>query len=152
MQKRKRAGSRPGRDLKRETQHLAMELAGEGFGNEQESAPEAEADPVLDQSTAEMPVKELEEEILDQDVILENAIISQTMGAVASEEQEEKKETVSGDTVEISLKERKGDLRTEQEERELETLLPAGEEDRSVNRMRPGKLTDGPEKTVYLFR
>ena len=109
--------------LSETTQHLAMELAGEGFGNEQESAPEAEADPVLDQSTAEMPVKELEEEILDQDVILENAIISQTMGAVASEEQEEeKKETVSGDTVEISLKEKGDEGRAG--ERELEALLP----------------------------
>lgn len=137
--------------LSETTQHLAMELAGEGFGNEQESAPEAEADPVLDQSTAKMPVKELEEEILDQDVILENAIISQTMGAVASEEQEEKEESVSGDTVEISLKERKGDLRAEQEERELEALLPAGEEDRSVNRMRPEKLTDEQKKLFTYF-
>ena len=89
--------------------------------------------------------------ILDQDVILENAIISQTMGAVASEAQEEKEETVSGDTVEISLKERKGDLRAEQEERELEALLPAGEEDRSVNRMRPEKLTDEQKKLFTYF-
>ena len=73
------------------------------------------------------------------------------MGAVASEEQEEKEETVSGDTVEISLKERKGDLRAEQEERELEALLPAGEEDRSVNRMRPEKLTDEQKKLFTYF-
>lgn len=137
--------------LSETTQHLAMELAAEGFGKEQESTPEAKEDPVLDQSTAEMPVKELEEEILDQDVILENAIISQTMGAVASEEQDEKAEAVSGDTVEISLKERKGDLRAEQEERELEALLPAGEEDRSVNRMRPEKLTDEQKKLFTYF-
>lgn len=137
--------------LSETTQHLAMELAAEGFGKEQEEKPKTEADPVLAQSTAEMPVKELEEEILDQDVILENAIISQTMGAVASEEQEEKAEAVSGDTVEISLKERKGDPRAEQEERELEALLPAGEEDRSVNRMRPEKLTDEQKKLFTYF-
>ena len=137
--------------LSETTQHLAMELAAEGFGKEQEEKPKTKADPVLAQSTAEMPVKELEEEILDQDVILENAIISQTMGAVASEEQEEKAEAVSGDTVEISLKERKGDPRAEQEERELEALLPAGEEDRSVNRMRPEKLTDEQKKLFTYF-
>ncbi len=135
--------------------------------------PAAEAEQVEEQSedtqemetpspvTEDMPVKELEDEVLDQEVVLENAIISQTMVSVQEPSETEKaseevkaEETVPTDaTIQMPpLKERAGDPRMEQEEKELEKLIPQKPKTRTLDKgAKPEKMTDEQKKLFTYF-
>ena len=136
-------------------------------------SPAAEAEQVEEQSedtqemetpspvTEDMPVKELEDEVLDQEVVLENAIISQTMVSVQEPSETEKsseevkaEETVPTDaTIQMPpLKERAGDPRMEQEEKELEKLIPQKPKTRTLDKgAKPEKMTDEQKKLFTYF-
>lgn len=136
-------------------------------------SPAAEAEQVEEQSedtqemetpspvTEDMPVKELEDEVLDQEVVLENAIISQTMVSVQepfetekSSEEVKAEETVPTDaTIQMPpLKERAGDPRMEQEEKELEKLIPQKPKTRTLDKgAKPEKMTDEQKKLFTYF-
>lgn len=136
-------------------------------------SPAAEAEQVEEQSedtqemetpspvTEDMPVKELEEEVLDQEVVLENAIISQTMVSVQepSETEEPSEEVKAEETVPTDatiqmppLKERAGDPRMEQEEKELEKLIPQKPKTRTLDKgAKPEKMTDEQKKLFTYF-
>ena len=139
--------------------------------------PEAEEVPVLEPDTAELPVieevpqiteelpvKELEEEVLDQEVVLENAIISQTMASVQegpktqemTQEKQEEESAPADATIQMpslkELKERPGDPRMEQEERELEQLMPQQPKTRTLDKgAKPEKMTEEQKKLFTYF-
>lgn len=158
---------------------MAAEIAAGEFTKTAEAdvevptAPAAEAEQVEEQSedtqemetpspvTEDMPVKELEDEVLDQEVVLENAIISQTMVSVQEPSETEKsseevkaEETVPTDaTIQMPpLKERAGDPRMEQEEKELEKLIPQKPKTRTLDKgAKPEKMTDEQKKLFTYF-
>lgn len=158
---------------------MAAEIAAGEFTKTAEAdvevptAPAAEAEQVEEQSedtqemetpspiTEDMPVKELEEEVLDQEVVLENAIISQTMVSVQepSETEEPSEEVKAEETVPTDatiqmppLKERAGDPRMEQEEKELEKLIPQKPKTRTLDKgAKPEKMTDEQKKLFTYF-
>lgn len=158
---------------------MAAEIAAGEFTKTAEAdvevptAPAAEAEQVEEQSedtqemetpspvTEDMPVKELEEEVLDQEVVLENAIISQTMVSVQepSETEEPSEEVKAEETVPTDatiqmppLKEREGDPRMEQEEKELEKLIPQKPKTRTLDKgAKPEKMTDEQKKLFTYF-
>ena len=116
------------------------------------------------QITEELPVKELEEEVLDQEVVLENAIISQTMASVQegpktqemTQEKQEEESAPADATIQMpslkELKERPGDPRMEQEERELEQLMPQQPKTRTLDKgAKPEKMTEEQKKLFTYF-